>query len=238
MTDTMELRQKLAMANRILVNENLTELGRGHVSMKIEDGKMMIPGHLHDYQRSIADCTASDIVTIDYDGKVLDGNYPESMHEFYFYSAVYQKRMEIKAALHMHAFYANLLGMSGERLAMCSRDSFQFQNGVAIFSGLPLFVNTKEMGIQMAEALGDRKVVIHRGHGSFIVGKSVEDVVTTAAAFERACRKNYYLHLYGKQIEYSDEDIKSHDSEEINEELREADWGYFVTRVEKRGMIL
>ncbi|OWP56840.1 MAG: hypothetical protein B2I17_01765 [Thermoplasmatales archaeon B_DKE] len=232
------LKQKLAMANRILVNEGMTELGRGHVVVKVADNRILIPGHLHDYQRSIADCTASDIVTIDYDGNVVEGRYPESMHEFFFYSAMFKRRPELKAALHMHAFYCNILGMSGERLLLSSRDSFLFTDGIPVYSGLPLFVNTEKMGDEMARFLGDRNILIHRGHGVFMVGKSMEEVVTRAAALERAAKKSYFLITMGKHLEYSREEIEKNDSEEIKLELQESDWGYFVTRVEKRGTII
>ena len=238
MQNNQEMKQKLAMANRILVNEGLTELGRGHVVYKSAENRIMIPGHLHDYQRSIADCSASDIVTIDYDGKVVEGNYPESMHEFYFYSSMFRRRPELKAALHMHSNYTNLITMGGKNLIYSSRDSFLFIDGIKVYDGLPLFVNTPEMGEEMADLLGKNDVLVHRGHGVFMVGKSIEEVVTRAAALERAARKSYHLYLLGSSLEYPAEKIRKFRSEEIDMELEEADWGYFITRVEKRGMIL
>ncbi len=238
MQNNQEMKQKLAMANRILVNESLTELGRGHVVYKEAENRIMIPGHLHDFQRSIADCTASDIVTIDYEGKVLEGSYPESMHEFYFYSSMFKRRPELKAALHMHSTYTNLITMGGKKLVYSSRDSFLFIDGMKVYDGLPLFVNTPEMGEEMADLLGKNDVLVHRGHGVFMVGRSIEEVVTRAAALERAARKSYHLYLLGSSIEYQEERIRKFQSEEIDRELEEADWGYFITRVEKRGMIL
>ncbi|AKA48314.1 hypothetical protein IX51_03495 [uncultured archaeon] len=231
------LRQKLAMANRIIVNENLTELGRGHVAYKLEEGKILIPGHLHDFQRSIADCTASDIVTIDYDGNVLEGSYPESMHEFYFYSEVFQVRRDVKAALHMHSFYANLLEITDSKLQMSTRDSFLFIDGLPVFDGLPLFVNTKEMGYRMAQALGKSKAVLHRGHGAFVVGESIEDVVITAASLERAAKKQYMASALGSIVEYDHDRVRRTDTKDIREEVSGIDWGYFVTRLEKKGTV-
>ena len=230
------IRQKLATANRILVNENLTELGRGHVCYRLEENRIMIPGHLHDFQRSIADCTASDMVIIDYEGNVVEGSYPESMHEFYFYSEVFRLRKELKAALHMHAFYTNLLAMAGHKLVMASRDSFPFTEGVPLFDGLPLFVNTKEMGHRMAERLGKSRAIIHRGHGAFVVGESIEDAVITAAALERASKKQLMASPLGHLLEYDIEEIRKTNTEEIRHEVMEIDWGYFVTRLEKKGV--
>lgn len=227
---------KLATANRILVNENLTELGRGHVCYRLDEDRVMIPGHLHDFHRSIADCTASDMVVIDGSGNVVEGHYPESMHEFFFYLEAFRMRKELKAALHMHAFYTNLLAMAGKTLSLVSRDSFPFAGGVPVFEGLPLFVNTREMGKAMAEKLGNSRAVIHRGHGAFVVGESIEDVVITAAALERASKKQFMASSLGPLLEYDRDEIARTNTEEIRQEVMEIDWGYFVTRLEKRGV--
>lgn len=231
-----EIKEKLAIANRILVNENLTELGRGHVAYKIDEGKILIPGHLHDYNRSIADCNVSDIVKIDYNGKVLEGNYPESMHEFFFYIEVFKIRKEVKAALHMHAFYTNILFMTGQKLALASRDSFLFVDGVKSFDGLPLFVNTREMGKNMAEALGGSIAIVHRGHGTFMVGQSIEEVVISAASLERACKKQVLASSIGELLEYDEKEIRKTNTNEIRQEVTDIDWGYFTTRLSKFGM--
>ncbi|MDS0256522.1 class II aldolase/adducin family protein [Thermoplasmatales archaeon AK] len=225
------LKEKLAIANRILVSEELTELGRGHVSYKLSSNEILIPGHLHDYNRSIADCNAGDIVTIDYEGNVVEGNYPESMHEFHFYSAVYRKRQDVHSALHMHAFYTNLLAISNMRLRMATRDAFLFLDGLPVFAKLPLFVNTPEMGTSMAETLGKCRAVVHRGHGAFVVGKSIEDAVITAASLERACKKQVLSPFPDKLLEYEEKEIRLTDTEEIRREVSEIDWGYFTTRL-------
>ncbi len=230
------IKQKLATANRILVNENLTELGRGHVCYKLEEDRIMIPGHLHDFQRSIADITASDMVVIDYEGNVVEGPYPESMHEFWFYIEAFKMRSELKAALHTHAFYANLLAMSGQTLKFSSRDTFPFVDGVPVFDGLPLFVNTQEMGHKMAQKLGKSRAIIHRGHGAFVVGESIEEAVITAAALERAAKKQVMASSLGSLLEYSMDDIIRTNTDEIRMEVIDIDWGYFVTRLEKRGV--
>jgi hypothetical protein len=38
-------------------------------------------------------------------------------------------------------------------------------------------------------------------------------------------------------VEYPRETIRKFHSEEIDQELEEADWGYFINRVEKKGTV-
>lgn len=218
------------------MNENLTELGRGHVCYKLEENRIMLPGHLHDFQRSIADVSATDMVVIDYDGNVVEGPFPESMHEFHFYSEAFKRRKELKAALHTHALYTNLMAMAGRTLKYASRGTSPFLDSVPVFDGLPLFVNIREMGQRMAEKLGNSKAVIHRGHGIFVVGESIEEAVITAAALERSSKKQVMASSLAPLIEYDREEIARTNTDEIRREVMGIDWGYFVTRLEKRGV--
>ncbi|MDG6906350.1 MAG: class II aldolase/adducin family protein [Nitrososphaerota archaeon] len=229
-----EFRYKLAIGNRILVNEGLTELGRGHMVYYLGDGKMMIPAHLHNYERSIADCKESDIVTIDLDGRVIEGKYPSSMGEFYFYSELFSRRSDVRAAAHFHPYYANLLVMSGKELLMMSRDSFVFVDGIPVHSGLPLYIGNRSDAAQLVNKMGRSNVVMHRGHGAFVAGTSIENVTVTAAALERACKKQFMAYQVGTPLVYDKDEIKRTTSKDLVEDLAATDWSYFVSRLEKR----
>lgn len=227
---------KLAMANRILVNEGLTELGRGHMAYNLGDGKILIPAHLHDYGRSVADCTENDFVTIDYNGKILEGNYPNSMGEYYFYTEIFSKRNDVKAAAHFHPYFTNILAMSGKPLLMISRDSFLFIEGIPIYTGLPLYVGSRAMAADLVEKMGKGNVIVHRGHGAFVVGDSIENVTVTAAALERACKKQFQVLQIGTPLTYQESEIRKTYSQDLVNDLASTDWGYFVSRLQRRVM--
>lgn len=236
--DNQAIRQKLAMGNRILVNEGVTELGRGHVCYYLGGEKILIPAHLHAYGRTIADCTENDLVTIDFNGRVIEGKYPESMGEVYFYTELFKSHGKARAAAHIHPFYANLLAMAGKKLLLSSRDSFLFVDGISEYEGLPLYVKDKEMGRAMVERLGNRHAIIHRGHGVFITGETVESVVITAAALERAAKKQIFTSLLGTPLTYDEEQVRKAHTKEIYRETASIDWGYFMMRLQKTGTVL
>lgn len=238
MEDGQAIRQKLAIANRMLVNEGLTELGRGHVSYYLGEGKTLIPAHLHAYGRTIADCTENDLVTVDSDGRVVEGKYSQSMGEVHFYTELYKSRDDVRAAAHIHPFYANLLVMAGKKLVMSSRDSFLFVEGIAEYEGLPLYVGNKEMGRAMVEKLGNRHVILHRGHGAFVAGETVEDVVIRAAALERAAKKQLFTSLLGTPLTYDEAEVRKAHTREIYMETASIDWGVFLMRLQKTGTVI
>lgn len=184
-----EIKEKLARSCRILEMEAATDRGRGHICFRHPDGdKILIPGHVHDYGRGIADIQAEDIVTMDFNGKVLEGKYPESMGEFYFYTAVFRRRKDVHSAVHIHPPYANVLFGAGKTLIPITRDGCLFYQGVPTFEGFPLYVGTPKMGEEVAAALGECRAIMHRGHGAFVVGRSVEDALVTAITLERAAQ--------------------------------------------------
>ena len=238
MEDGQAIRQKLAIANRILVNEGVTELGRGHVCYYLGGGKILVPAHLHAYGRTIADCTENDMVTIDFDGRVVEGKYSQSMGEVHFYTELFKSRGDVRAAAHIHPFYANLLAMAGKKLVMCSRDSFLFVEGISEYEGLPLYVKDKEMGRAMVEKLGNRHVILHRGHGAFVAGETVEDVVIRSAALERAAKKHVLTSLLGTPLTYDEGQVRKAHTREIYMETASIDWGYFMMRLQKTGTVL
>jgi ribulose-5-phosphate 4-epimerase/fuculose-1-phosphate aldolase len=224
------LKQKLSQANRILVNEGLTELGRGHVACLVGEGRILMPAHLHDYGRTVADCRGEDLVTIDFEGRVLEGGYPRSMGEFHFYVEAFKRRKDVKVGAHAHPYYANLLAMTGKEMLMMSRDSFMFSEGIPIFEGLPLYVGNLELGAKLVDKLGNKHCIIHRGHGVFVVGESVEDVIIRMASLERAAKKQFLAYTVGTPQTYDKAEVEKTTSTEL---YNDADWNYFVSRLQK-----
>ncbi|MCS7143254.1 MAG: class II aldolase/adducin family protein [Aigarchaeota archaeon] len=225
------LKVKLAMANRMLVNEGLTEMGRGHVCYYLGEGRILVPAHLHAYGRTISDCNEEDLVVIDLEGNVLEGKYRESMGEIHFYTELFRVRDDVRAAAHLHPLYTNILVMAGKSLLPISRDSFLFIDGLPVYEGLPLYIKDRVMGRELVERLGKRRAIVHRGHGAFVVGRTIEEVVITAAALERASKKQYYASLLGDPLTYNEEEVRRTYTEDIYRETTSVDWSYYLKRL-------
>ena len=234
MENLAEAKRKLALANRILVNEGLTELGRGHVCYYLPGEKrILLPAHLHEFGRTIGTCSESDLVKIDMDGKVVEGNFPRSMGESYFYLEIFKTGNGYRAAAHAHPYYTNVLAMTGKKLLMMSRDSFLFVDGIPVFEELPLYIGNRDLARRLVDKMGRSTLVIHRGHGIFAAGNTIENVIVTIAALERAAKKQVLTYMAGGQKAYDEDEVRSKYSEELVEDLASTDWGYFVSRLER-----
>jgi ribulose-5-phosphate 4-epimerase/fuculose-1-phosphate aldolase len=194
----LELRKKLATANRILYYEQTTSLGRGHQAYLIDDNKLMLPGHLHPFGRALSDVFPDDLVVIDFDGKVLEGKHKEPMGEFYIYTSIFKSRKDVKSCIHIHPPYLGALVVAGKTILPVTRDSLQFIDQIALYEKFPLYIGTKEQGEDAARALGDKKVLAHRGHGAVIVGSTIEEALMTALSLERAARTQWMASVAGE----------------------------------------
>ncbi|MFQ6011727.1 MAG: class II aldolase/adducin family protein, partial [Nitrososphaerales archaeon] len=210
--DTNLLKLKLSQACRILYYERSTTQGRGHQCYVLEGEKMLIPGHLHPLGLSLGDMQPDDIITIDFDGKVLEGKHDEPMGEFYIYPAIFRRRKDVKSIIHIHPPNLGILVSSGQNILPVTRDSLLFRNGLPIFEKFPLYIGSKELAEQAADKLGDANALIHKGHGAVVVGKSIESTLLTALALERAARIQLGASQTGKLSMLPEEEMSKHHS--------------------------
>ena len=184
-----EVKEKLAKSCRIIDMEGATESGRGHLCYLHPDGdKILIPGHLHDYGKAIADVQKDDIVIMDFEGNVLEGKHPEPMGEFHVYTAVFRSRKDVQCVAHCHPPYANILAAAGHSIVPISRDGCLFYDGVPIYERYPLYVGTREMGEEVTRKLGNKRAILHRGHGAFVVGRNIEETLCNTLSLEKAAQ--------------------------------------------------
>lgn len=228
-----ELKEKVARGCRIIEMEGATENGRGHVCCLHPDGdKILIPGHLHDFGKAIADVQAEDIVTIDFEGKVLEGKHSTPMGEFYVYTAAFRARKDVRACAHYHPPYANAVGASGQSILPIARDGCLFLEGVPIYQGFPLYVGNQPMGDEIVRQLGQSRALIHRGHGAFVVGKSIEEVVMTSLALENAARTQIWAATQGPLQTLPVDQISERETNP-DEEIIQDFFGYYSGKLAK-----
>ncbi|MEE2838935.1 MAG: class II aldolase/adducin family protein [Acidobacteriota bacterium] len=228
-----EIKEKIARACRIIDMEGVTQDGRGHISYLHPDGdKVLIPGHLHDYGKAIADVQPEDIVTMDFDGNVLEGKHPEPMGEFYVYVEAFRAREDVKSVAHCHPPYANIVAASGNSILPIARDGCVFYDGVPVYEGYPLYVGNRKMGEEVVAALGDKKAILHKGHGAFVVGGSVEETLFRTISLEKAAKTQVYAAILGELSPIPVEsmtDREKHPDDHIVDDF----FGYYSGKMEK-----
>jgi L-fuculose-phosphate aldolase len=107
---------------------------------------------------------------------------------------VYQETSAL-AILHVHSPYAvavSLMARAGDRIVPEDSESRYFLHEIPIIEA---GVGSTELARSAAEALSQHRGLIVRGHGSFAVGKIVEEAFVHACSLEHACKVLYLTRM-------------------------------------------
>jgi 3,4-dihydroxyphthalate decarboxylase len=95
----------------------------------------------------------------------------------------------VQAVVHAHPYYALLCGVTDVQYkpVFAAYDPSSLSiilKGVPVYERAATVVN-KEMGTEMVGAMGDRDILLMRGHGITVSGGSVEAATVQAIRFDR-----------------------------------------------------
>jgi ribulose-5-phosphate 4-epimerase/fuculose-1-phosphate aldolase len=187
MTDTVtrpdpNLIGKLVAANRILYQQGVVD-GFGHASARHDKSKEhfllarnMAPGLVR----------REDIITFDLDGAALDGEGRRVYLERFIHGEIYRARPDVQAIVHSHSPSVIPFGVTAQPLRPVFHMSGFLGDGASLFeirdvsADTNMLISDKRLGGALAASLGDRSTVLMRGHGSTVVGTSIEQAVYRA----------------------------------------------------------
>ena len=189
-----QIRWNLALANRILAKRQVVD-AFGHVSQRSPRGDSFF------ISRSKAPSTVmpADIIELDFAGDPIDRQAPASYLERFIHSEIYRVRPDVAAVVHSHS--SSVLPFSVVRgvtlQCVCHTAGFigdhtpVFEIRDVAGDGTNLLINNAALGVALAKTLGERSLVLMRGHGSTVVGKTLPEVIYNAVYAEVNARIQY-----------------------------------------------
>jgi len=172
----------LAAASRILAAQGVVD-GFGHISMRH-------PAAPERYlmARSIAPAlvTPEDIIEYSLDSNPVNANGRGSFLERFIHGEIYKARADIQSIVHSHSPSVVPFGLVGVPMQA------MFHNAAFLAAGAPVWDIRKDFGEtnmlvsdpvrgkSLAQMLGDKPVVLMRGHGDVTVGPTVKMAVFRA----------------------------------------------------------
>lgn len=229
------LKRRVALANRIAYQEGLhEEFGNefsGHISIRYDENKLLMPGHLHDRGRGLKDVTANDIITVDFEGNVIDGKL-EPVDEFVIHASIYKARSEANSVLHLHSPASVALASTDAKILPISMRAAYFIDGVPILERGPGVIADDDIATEMVRILGNRNVLIHKGHGVVTVGHNLEEACILGLYLEGAARNQLMAMRFGNLRPFAPDDAKRF-AESRPLEKRTAIWKYYENKWNK-----
>ena len=200
-----KLIEDLVVANRVLTDQGVLD-GFGHVSVRHDKD-----ANRYLMSRSMAPALvkADDILEYDLDSVAVDAKGRALFLERFIHGEIYKARPDVVAVVHSHSPSVIPFSVSKVRLRPIYHMSSFLGEGAPVFEiratagpATNLLVGTPELGVALAKALGDKTVVLMRGHGSVAVGASIPEVVFRAYYAEMNARLQGEAIRLGEVVNY------------------------------------
>lgn len=198
--------QNLVIANRILAHEGILD-AYGHVSMRD-------PRNPNRYliARSVAAefVTAADIVAYDLDSNPAQANAPQGFIERYIHGQIYKARPDVMAIVHTHSASVVPYSVTNVPLRPVFHMAAFLAQGAPVWdpegttdpAADQILVRDNALGASLAVTLGNRTVVLLRGHGAVVAANDIGVAVKDAIFLDADARIQSAAIALGGPIKY------------------------------------
>ena len=198
----------LAAASRILADQGVFDAA-GHVSMRHPDNPERFL-----MSRSLAPAlvTPSDILELTIAGESCDERGRPPFIERHLHAGIYRHRPDVMAVAHGHSPTVIPFSLVAAPMRATYHNTAFLAAGVPVFDTRPQFgitdivISSFERGTALAEALGDKSVILLRAHGFVAVGPSVPAAVFRAIYTEINARVQVQAMALGRDMAVLDEE--------------------------------
>jgi ribulose-5-phosphate 4-epimerase/fuculose-1-phosphate aldolase len=190
-----DLRALVATSCRIIYRLGLSDY-LGHPSARVAGTDRVVIKPKHSVRiRGMDTMTAADMVVVDLDGNLIEGEDPPPS-EVFIHTEIYRARPDVLAVVHTHQPVATELGVYGVPiLPILHIEAPLVEEPVPTWPSARMVVRP-ELGRELAQAVGSHRVCHLQGHGIVSVADSVQEATLGAIYLERLAKAN----LTGLQI--------------------------------------
>jgi ribulose-5-phosphate 4-epimerase/fuculose-1-phosphate aldolase len=184
--ERLHRKQRLAAAFRLFGRFGFGEGVAGHITAR--DPEFADRFWVNPFAMDFRHIRVSDLVCVDAEGTVVEGDYAINAAAFAIHSQVHAARPDVVAAAHTHSVHGKAFSSLGRLLDPITQDACTFYGDHALFDDFTGVVLDPVEGKRIATALGDNKAAILRNHGLLTVGHSVDEAAWWFITMERSCQ--------------------------------------------------
>ena len=208
-----QTRLDLAAAYRLVAMFHWDDLVFTHITAKIPGTEHYL---INPYGLMFDEITASSLVKIDIEGKVLQETpFPINPAGFVIHSAVHSVRHDVQCVMHTHTINGVAVAAQKRGLLPISQHSIFVLSSLGYhdYEGVALRDDEKP---RLVADLGDKTFLMLRNHGLLTLGRTIADAVLAMYFFETVCTiqiramagGSELLHVNPKIIETSAEQAR------------------------------
>ena len=183
----------------------------------------------------------SDLILVDEDGLVVEGEEPINAAAFAIHSEIHKMRPDVHAACHAHSVYGKAWSAFGRELDMITQDALRFYKSHSVYTDFKGVVLDSEEGIRIGRALGNGKACILQNHGLLTVGETVDEAAFWFISLDKTCHAQLLVDAASAGSGYKKIIINDEEAEYTAKQVGGPDkgWlafqGYYDEQVAKTG---
>lgn len=201
-----QAREDLAAAFRIAAAHGLNEGIDNHLSLAV-------PGRddlflLNRYGPHWSEMTADDILTLDFDGNVVEGEGQWETTAFMIHRSCHRARPDARAVFHTHQPYATAVALTVDGLDTRISQNAMYFHGVTARLDYGGLADGAEEGERIAGSVRDgASVVMLDNHGVLVIGRDVAHAWHQLYFLEQAARVQVLAQSTGRELVRVPEDV-------------------------------
>jgi len=239
LNDVDGLRRTVALGCRILAATDTTKPLLGHISVRLDDGRVLVRCR-GPREAGLLFTEAADIrvVGLDDSGEVGDGY--RLPNEYPIHAEILRARPEVRAVVHAHPRQAVLADLAGVELRPVL-GAFDIPAFLLADRGIPVYphrglVRTAVSGRALADTLGQAPATLLRGHGVVTAGADVAEAVAHVLALDELAGVSLRLAGLGARPDVIPADDRA-DLPDLGAGFNvQALWRHHVRRLELQGL--
>lgn len=194
------LRQTVALGSRILSANGHDDFIWGHLSARDPEGRGV---WMKRSSLGFGEIRPSDVILVGFDGEVLEGEGRRHI-EWPIHTEILNARPDLGAVVHSHPPHALAVAAAEEPLRPVSHAGTLFvPPEVPRFTKTAELIVDRELGRDVAQALGQQSGLFLVNHGIVVGGIDVADAVVRAILLENACHQQILTQSAGGVRRYS-----------------------------------
>jgi len=183
MTIENQTRIDLAATYRIINKLGWDDVIFAHLSAKIPGTETFL---INQHGLRFDEVTASNLVKVDLQGNILEGNKNINLAGFVIHSAIHEARPDVQCIIHTHTKEGVAVSADSRGLLPISQQSVLVLQSLGYhdYQGIAVYDNEK---IDLKRDLENKNSLILRNHGLLTVGESINIAFRRMYNLQKAC---------------------------------------------------
>jgi ribulose-5-phosphate 4-epimerase/fuculose-1-phosphate aldolase len=228
----LQKRNELALAYQILAMLGLDDHTYTHLSHRDNNDCFF----LQPFGLTFEEITSSNLLRINFNGQVLDGNETiPNPTGYQTHASVYKARTDVQAIFHLHTPAIVAVSALTCGLLPISQWALHFYEKIT-YHDYDSLITESNQGQQLVDDLGQANIMLMRNHGVLIAAKTIQEAMFYTHHLELACRTQCQTLAMQKPLKLPNTTTCQKSVETLlafEKNLGERDWKAWVRRLKR-----